>query len=379
MNHFKKYIRKYWKLGALSMLCVSLEAMCDLFQPKLMSLLVDNGVLSGDLEQVIRTGLTMLGVAAMGAVFALTRNVTSSYASQNFGRELRDDLYTKIQALSVEDTDRFEGGSLITRMTNDVTQIQNFVNMMMRIFFKAPVMCIGAMVMVSTLNIRAVWLIVPIVLCVFFVIFLSMKLSYPRFARTQRALDSLNTTMREYLVGIRLVKAFRRFNTEAARFGAANDELTRRNVESGSVMAALGPFMQLFANLGIAAIIFLGAKWVSGGLMEVGSIMAFVIYMQQIMGSFNMISNILNVFVRVKVSGERVTEVLNVPEPDSASDNECCFDTGAHMISFDRVGFAYAGSTGQSALDGVSFSVQTGTTLGIIGSTGSGKTTLPGG
>ena len=369
-------MRSYWKLGLLSIVCVSLEAFCDLLQPKLMSWLVDSGVLKGDIETVVHIGLTMLGVVVMGSLFAMTRNISASHASQNFGRELRDDLYIKIQSLSVDEIDRFEGGSLITRMTNDVTQVQNFVNMMMRIFFKAPVICIGAMIMIGTLNIRAIFLVIPIVLCVFSIIGISMKLSYPRFARMQEAIDKLNTTMREYLTGIRLVKAFRRFDTEEKRFGAANEELRDRSVEAGRIISLFGPCMQLFAGLGIAGIIFFGSRWVAGGVMEVGSVMAFVIYMQQITQSFYMISNLLNQIVRVKASWERIVEVLSAGSIDLGSGAADSFDQKSPAIQFDNVRFSYKGSTGQPALDGVTFSAEKGTTLGVIGSTGSGKTSL---
>ncbi|MCL2487268.1 MAG: ABC transporter ATP-binding protein/permease [Oscillospiraceae bacterium] len=376
MKHFKKYIRVYWKLGLLSVLCVSLEALCDLFQPKLMSGLIDSGVLKGDAQVVIRTGLIMLGIAGAGSLFALTRNITSSHASQNFGRELRDDLFAKIQSLPVGEIDRFEGGSLITRMTNDITQIQNFVTMMMRIFFKAPVMCIGAMILAATLNVRAVFLVIPVVICVFAVIVISMKLSYPRFARMQQALDKLNTIMREYLTGIRLVKAFRRFDAEERRFGAVNGALERRSAEAGRVTAVFGPCLQLFAGLGIAAILFFGSRWVSDGQMEIGQIMAFIIYMQQITQSFNMISNMLNQVVRVKASGERIAEVFDAGELDFGKTGGYIPEKTAPALTFDRVKFIYTGSTGQPALESVTFSVEKGTTVGVIGSTGSGKTSL---
>ena len=376
MEHYGKYIRTYWKLGVLSILCVSLETVCDLFQPKLMSRLVDSGVLKGDMEFVIRMGIMMLGVVSLGAVFAVTRNVASSYVSQNFGRDLRDDLYVKIQSLPVDVDDRLEGGSLITRMTNDITQVQNSVHMIIRIFFKAPIMCVGALIMVGTLNIRAVALVIPVIIGVFSIIIISMKLSYPRYSRVQQALDRLNTTMREFLNGIRLVKAFRRFDAEGERFATANDTLAKRSIEAGRIMASLGPFMQFFANMGVAAIVFLGARWVKADLMEVGSIMAFVIYMQQITQSFFMIHHILNQVMRLKASSDRIVGVFDEPAPEPVGERVEAFDEGAPAIEFSNVSFEYSGSTGQPALDGVSFSVRSGDTVGIIGSTGSGKTTL---
>lgn len=360
----------------LSIICVSLEAVCDLFQPKLMSRLVDSGVLKGDTQLVIRIGCMMLGVVALGAVFALARNIASSYVSQNLGRGLRDDLYVKIQSLTIDETDRLEGGSLITRMTNDITQVQNSVNMMIRVLFKAPVMCIGALIMVATLNIRTLFIIIPVIICVFYSIGISMKLSYPRYARMQQAIDKLNTTMREYLAGIRLVKAFRRFDTEEKRFDAANEPLSERSIEAGRIMMTFGPLLQFFSNMGIAAIIFFGARWVRADLMEVGSIMAFVIYMQQIMQSFNLISRMLNQIVRFRASSERIIEVFEAEETNFGGEGTAESDASAPMIEFNNVVFSYKGSTGHPALDGVTFSVKSGATVGIIGSTGSGKTSL---
>ena len=376
MKHFSKYIKTYWKLALISVVCVALEAVCDLFQPKLMSRLVDSGILKGDMEFVVRMGFTMLGVVSLGAVFAITRNLTSSYVSQNFGRGLRDDLFEKVELLSVDDIDRFEGGSLITRMTNDITQVQNSVNMMLRVFFKAPVMCIGAIIMVSTLNVRTIFILIPVIICVLSIIIISMKLSYPRYALMQSAIDKLNTAMREFLTGIRLVKAFRRFDAEEKRFDVANDNLAKTSIRAARVIASFGPFMGFFANMGIAGIIFLGSRWVSFGLMEVGSIMAFVIYMQQITQSFHLIANILNQVVRLKASVERIAEVFDADTPKRPTGELVMLLPNAPAVELTNVGFSYKGSTGAPALDEVTFTMENGSILGVIGSTGSGKSTL---
>jgi len=378
-----RYLSKYWKkykwMFFVSVFCVACEAMCDLLQPRFMSRLVDNGAVKGDLDYVLRTGLIMLGIAGAGAVFAFIRNTTGSIASQRFGADLRFDMFAKIQSLSVEDMDRFEGGSLVTRMTNDISQMQNFVHGMMRIFFKAPIVCVGAIIMASTLNYRTIPVVAPVVVLVGVIISMSMKMTYPRFAKVQQALDKLNTTMREYLAGIRLVKAFRRFDEEEKRFSRSNDLLADNTVKANRILAVFTPCMALCANLGIAAIIYLGARWVDVGDMQVGQIMAFVTYMTQILNSLNMISNVLNMFVRVKTSHERIREVFSVETPDgtgsAAAESDASQAAGPHIV-FDGVGFEYKGSTGQAALSGISFSVGRGETLGVIGPTGSGKSTL---
>ena len=382
MRHLKKYWEKYNLLFFISVFCVSCEAVCDLLQPKFMSRLIDEGAVKGDLSYVIRTGFIMLGIAGTGAVFAMVRNVSASVASQKFGADLRHDTFAKIQSLSAEDIDRFEGGSLVTRMTNDITQIQNFTNGMMRIFFKSPIMCIGAIIMAATLNYRTIPIIIPVAALVGLVIAMSMKLTYPRFSRVQQSLDKLNTTMREYLVGIRLVKAFRRFKEEERRFSVSNDALANNTIKANKILAVFSPMMALCANFGIAVIIFLGARWIDIGDMQVGEIMAFITYMTQILNSLGMISNVLNMFVRVKTSHERVREIFDAGDNTSVNtkkniDEENILKNNAksHII-FDNVSFEYKGATGQAALSALSFSVERGKTLGIIGPTGSGKSTL---
>ena len=378
----KKYWKQYKWLFFLSVFCVSCEAACDLWQPKFMSTLIDEGAAKQDLGYVAQTGLFMLAIAGAGAVFAVIRNISASTASQKFGADLRHDMFAKIQSLSVDEMDRFESGSLVTRMTNDITQMQNFINGMMRIFFKAPIMCAGAIIMAATLNYRAMPIIAPVVVCVGFVIGLSMKMTYPRFAKVQRALDRLNTTMREYLAGIRLVKAFRRFDEEENRFSEANGNLAASAIKANRILAVFSPFMALFANFGIAAVIFFGARWVDLGNMRVGEILAFVTYMTQIQNSLNMISNVLNMFVRVKSSNERIREVFETDFSGLAGKTDAALPPGTiakkarTQIIFDNVGFKYKGSTGQAALSGLSFAVEKGETLGVIGPTGSGKSTL---
>ena len=376
MRHLKKYWIKYNRLFFLSIFCVSCEAVCDLLQPRFMSRLIDNGATRGDLNYVVHTGIIMLSIAGAGAVFATIRNISASIASQKFGADLRHDIFAKIQSLSVENMDKFEGGSLVTRMTNDITQMQNFTGGMMRIFFKAPIMCMGAIIMAATLNYRTIPIMVPVVALVVFVIGISMKLTYPRFAKVQQALDKLNTTMREYLAGIRLVKAFRRFDGEEQRFSKANDSLADTTIKANRILAVFSPMMALCVNLGIAAVIFLGASFVDMGDMHIGEIMAFISYMTQIMNSLGMISNVLNTFVRVKTSHERIREIFDVETDQTSEKDEPLHIHSSSHIVFDNVSFEYKGSTGQAALSGLDFCVNRGETLGVIGPTGSGKSTL---
>ena len=380
MNYLNKYWHKHKKLFILAVSCVLMETVCDLFQPRVMSMLVDNGAMKGSLPDVWRYGLIMLGIALMGLCFALSRNFLAAVVSQRFAAELRLEMFTKIQSLSAYGIDSFDGGSLITRETNDVTQLQNFVNGLMRVVAKAPFLCIGAIIMSATLSLRTMPIIVPVIGAVAIVITITMKLAYPRFRRVQESLDGFNTSVREYLIGIRLVKAFRRFEDEEARFDNTNNNLASSTIEANRTLAVFSPLITLFAHLGVAAILWYGSRWVDYGDMQVGQVMAFVSYMMSILSSLNHISNMLNIFVRVRASHHRIGEVFNT-EPGSEAKLDATMTAvesvpDAPHVELRSVGFRYRGSTGQPALDDISFSLTRGETLGIIGPTGSGKSTL---
>lgn len=375
--------RKYWKTYRLPFIlavsCVFLEAMCDLLQPTIMSHIIDDGVKNGSLATVLRFGGTMLGVALVGAVFACARNLLASRVSQSFGADLRGELFAKILRLSEADADRIESGSLITRLTNDTNQLVLFVNGLMRIFVKAPLTCVGSIVLAVTLSPRlSVVLFVVIGLVAAFIV-VSMKLSYRRYARMQAAIDRVNTVVQEALMGVRLVKAFGRFDAEEERFGVANDELSRRAVSAQRVAAIFSPLMTLSVSLGIAAILYAGSLLFGSGSLEVGRIAAFINYMTQILGSLIMITNIFNVFVRTQASTFRINEVLRCGE-DGGTPSVVRRPEGERIgeeeLAFDRVTFAYPGGSGRPALEEVTFSVSRGETLAVIGSTGSGKSTL---
>jgi ATP-binding cassette subfamily B protein len=378
MSYLEPYWKKYRFMFMLGVFFVSIEAICELLQPRIMSSLVDKGALMGSMQVVGQYALLMFAVLAVSAVSALSRNYIASTVSQRFTAEMRLDMFKKIQSLSADGIDSFEGGSLITRMTNDITQIQNFANGAMRMLTKSPFVCVGAIVMCATLNLRTLTIIIPIVIIVISIVVMSMRLAYPRFAKMQLALDKLNTTMREYLAGIRLVKAFRRFTEEERRFEVANDSLTSETVGANNILAVLSPLLSLFVNFGVALILLLGSNWVNTGSMQVGQIMAFITYLSQILQSLTMISMMLNQFVRVRASSERVAAVFST-EPDSKiqetnapKEAQIDFET----ISFDNVWFKYLGSTGEATLKGLTFTLNKSETLGVIGSTGSGKSTL---
>ena len=375
LSWLRSYVPGYAKPFSIAVLFLSLEALCDLLQPTIMSKVIDQGVANRDLSLVLRLGGLMLLVTLFGAGAAVGRNFLSSLVSQRFGTRLRSDLYRKIQALSFQDIDRFDTASLVTRLTNDVTQVQNFVNGTMRIFVKAPLLAIGGIVMAMILNARMALILLAVVPIVAGLIALSIRTGYPFFRRIQQSLDKVNGITREYLAGVRVVKAFNRFDHEIARFAGANEELSSSTSKALRVMALFSPGIALTVNLGIVCVLWLGGWRVAGGTMKVGQVIAFVNYMTQILISLMMIGFIFNIFVRARASAERIGEVMaaEIPLSEQPASGAESGGTGGD-ITFEQVSFAYGG--GEEVLRDVSFTCRAGSTLGIIGSTGSGKTSL---
>ncbi|MCX7571864.1 ABC transporter ATP-binding protein [Tumebacillus sp. DT12] len=376
MNFLKSYLYKYWRTASVALLFLTFEALCDLMQPTIMSKIIDVGVANRDLGYVFRMGGLMLLITALGAAAASIRNVAASHVSQNFGRELRGDLYKKILSLSARNLDRFDQASLITRLTNDVSQVQMFVNGMMRIFVKAPLLCIGGLIMATRLNPELAVVLAVAVPVVGVLIVINMKVGFPYFKRVQKALDRVNGVMREYLSGVRVVKAFNRFDYEVAKFSGANEEFQERSVAAARVIAVFSPIIMLTLNLGIVAVLWLGGIRVNEGEMQVGHIIAFTNYMTQILFSLMLISMVFNMFVRARASAGRIGEVF--AEENEMTWKEERADSLAGKkgrVDFEGVSFQY---DGEPVLKGITFSCLPGEMVGIIGSTGSGKSSLVG-
>lgn len=379
MKLYGQYIKKYRLPFLTAVLCVTLEAFCDLLGPTLMANIINDGIQKNDLENVLHWGLLMLLVTAAGACFAITRNVLASRVSQRIGADLRRDLFAKILRFSEASADKIESGSLITRMTNDTSQVTQFINGIMRIFLKAPVTCIGSILLATGLNPRLSFIIYGVVFLVSFFIFISMKLSYPRFSKLQQAMDRVNSVVQEYLIGVRLVKAFGTYEEEEQRFGTANGELMRRGVSAQIIITFISPLMTLTVGLGTMLVILLGSRLFAAGLTGAGDISALTIYMAQILSSLLIITNVFNTFVRTKASSARISEVFQCGEDFRQGEKISQTDQGpqaGECIAFDHVTFAYPNGSGIPVLTDLTFSVQEGQSLAIIGPTGSGKSTI---
>lgn len=364
-------IKKHLLLFCCAIFFLTVEALCDLLQPAFMSRIVDEGVKYQDTSVVLYYGLIMLLVALLGALGAVMRNILASRTSQQIGKELRSILFQKIQTFSFANIDKLHPASLITRLTNDVTQIQNFINGSMRILVKAPITCIGAIFLIVTRTPKQIPMIVLILILCSFWILGNMMLGYPRFARLQKKLDRLNNVSREFLSSIRVVKAFGQERFETDKFARAADELASSGTSAMRITSVFGPLINLTVNIGIVVLLWLGGK---GEQTDVGKLMASVNYMTQVLFSLSMVSNILNSMVRATASANRVRQVLDeVPamtEPESPENGSL-----SREVLFQNVSFSYPGSK-RLALQNISFHAMPGSTIGIIGSTGSGKSTL---
>lgn len=375
LGYLKKYLLRYRRQYIAALIFITLETFGDLIQPTIMSKVIDNGVKRGDMDYVLKLGGLMFLITALGAGFAITRNIISSKVSQSFGADLREDLYIKIQSLSLENIDEFQDASLITRLTNDVNQVQNFAHGSMRIFVKAPILGIGAVIMSFILNPTMALIPLGLVPIVIVIISMNLKISYPIFTRIQRALDKVNAVMREYLAGIRVVKAFNRFDYEKDRFRKVNEGLKNITLKGMRVIAVFNPTVSLTVSIGIVLVLWVGGVRVNTGNMEVGKIMAFVNYMTQVLHSLVLMTRILNMFIRAKASSERIREVFETESSMKVKESPTAFPNGQGRLEFENVYFKYHNNS-RWVLEDISFTVNPGETLAIIGSTGSGKTSL---
>lgn len=365
------YLKRHMGIFLISTLFLTMEAFADLLQPTFMSYIVDEGVARADIGQILFYGAVMLGIAAVGAVSAVMRNQFASRTSQTVGKELRQDMYHNVQSLSLENIDRLQPSSIITRITNDVTQVQEFINSIMRMMVKAPITCIGAIVLIIIQTPKQAPIMAVILAAVSALILCNMKIGYPRFGTVQKKLDRLNGVSREFLSSVRVVKAFQAEEEEAGKFSSASVNLAAANTAALRTMAVFAPFINLAVNFGIVLLLWISRNQESS---QIGRLMASVNYMTQVLFAVTMIANIINTAVRALASSQRIQEVLSETPAQAAPEHPLRPEIKGDIV-FDHVFFSYAGA-GQNSLEDVSFHIPAGKTVGIIGPTGSGKTTL---
>lgn len=369
-----KYIRPYWKAALLAPLLMMVEVYTDLLQPQLMASIVDHGVLTGDIAHIQKTGALMLGVALIGLAGGVGCTVFSSIASQQFGADVRSDLFMKVQASSFRNLERFTTGSLITRLTNDVTQVQMFVQMLLRILVRAPLLTIGSLIMAFTISVKLALILVIVTPVLFGVLFAVIRRGFPLFSQVQQKLDRLNNVLQENLSGIRVVKAFVRADYENKRFRAANDDFMHIAVKANLVMATMMPVMFLLLNASIVAALWFGGKLYWSGSLQVGELVAFTNYVTQMLFSMMMVGMMMMNVSRAKASVGRIQEVLGSQSEIRDKDGAKPHTIRAGRIAFEDVSFAY--DPDEPVLQHISFTAEPGQTVAILGATGSGKSSL---
>ncbi|MDD6878586.1 MAG: ABC transporter ATP-binding protein [Clostridiaceae bacterium] len=374
MTKMLRYLKGIALLCAIGApLLMFMEVMMDLQQPALMSDIVDIGIQNGDLHYILTTGLKMLGCALVGLIGGAGCTVLSSIASIRLAKELRADLFAKVETFSFKEVDKFKTASLITRLTNDVEQVQNMAMMAMRMLVRAPVTCIGGIVMAISIN-RRLSLILAVAMPIMLIaMYFIVTRAFPLFRVVQGKIDNMNNVMRENLLGIRVTKAFVSEKRQLERFDISNEDLLRTSVRASRITVILWPVINIVVNACIIAVFWFGGKMVMVGDLEIGKIMAFISYITQILASLTMSVMFIMFFTRAKVSVDRINEVLET--------NTSIFDaadaqpvTGTD-IEFRHVSFRYNEGS-EDVLHDLSFHIHEGESIGIIGATGCGKSSL---
>ncbi|WP_294136101.1 ABC transporter ATP-binding protein [uncultured Clostridium sp.] len=357
----------------LAPLMMFIEVIMDLNQPKLMSDIIDIGIANGDISYVLNVGFKMIVVAFIGILGGMLCGIFATLASMNMGKNIRQSLFDKIQSLSFLEIDKFKTSSLITRLTNDVTQVQNMVMMGLRGMVRSPLIFLGGIIMSLTISVKlSMIFLIAIPLIILSVTLITSK-SIPFFTEMQKKIDNVNLVMRENLLGVRVVKAFTIENKVRERFSNANKELMDTSIKAQGVTILLWPLVTLIMNLSVVAVLWFGGNYVNNGSLEIGKIMAFINYLVQIMGSLNMLVMIIINFSRAKVSAERINEVLDIES--SIKDRENTEKIENFDVEFKDVYFKY-NKDGEYVLKDISFKASEGEKIGIIGPTGSGKSSL---
>ena len=375
-----RYLKPYWLFALLCPLAMILEVSMDLLQPTLMSDIVDNGILGTaaadeNLRYVLITGLKMLVFSLIGCFGGIASAAFGTAAAQKMGNDLRKDAFAKVMHMSFQQTDKFTTGSLVTRLTNDITAIQEFVAMSLRMFVRTGMQFIGGIAVILTLNVNFGLVLVISLPVQLIAVAIIMKKAAPLFSIVQTKLDKVNSVVQENVSGARVVKAFTREEYEINRFDNANTNLMTTNLKVQKLLATLNPILMIIMNASVIAIIMIGGFQVEAKAMQVGEVMAAVTYITQILMSVMMVGMMFQQVSRSAASMKRVNEVLST-DPVISDGNKSADSDNSGTVEFRNVGFSYPGSSGKPVLSGIDLKAEKGQMIAILGSTGCGKTSL---
>ena len=351
------------------------QAICDLSLPDYMSDIINKGITVGDTNFIIKTGFIMLCISLLSAAFTIIVSLLASRVAAGICKTIRKDLFTNIESFSNAEFDKFSTSSLITRTTNDITQIQSLIFMVIRLLFYAPIMAIGGFVHALANSKSMSWIIALAIIFLLGLIFSVFTIAMPKFKIIQKLIDKLNLIVRENLDGILVVRAFNTQNFEENRFDKANKNLTDTNLFVNRVTASMMPFMTLIMNLTSVLIVWVGANQVSQFKMDVGEMMAYMQYVLQIISAFLMLSIMFIMIPRASVSGDRIADVLEAVSSIKNNNIAAKLEKCIGLIEFNNVCFKYPGSD-EDVLHNISFTAKPGETTAFIGSTGSGKSSI---
>ncbi len=377
MKQYLKYIKPYLFSFVVGPLLMIVEVLGEVLMPYFMSLIINEGVSNRNVSYIVGIGLTMVLTAFIMMAGGIGGAYFGAKGAISFAADVRRDVFLKIQKFSFANIDKFSTGSLVTRLTNDITQMQNLVNMALRMMLRAPGMLIGAIIMAFGMNPRLALVILVVGPLLALAIFCIVRVAFPRFDIMQKKLDFVNSGIQEALTNVRVIKSFVRDNYEEEKFSRANDDLKEASLSAFRVMILMMPVMTLAMNLTVLAVVWFGGKQVIVGEMLVGDLTAFITYITQILMSLMMLSMVLLQSSRAIASARRVQEVLN--ETIDLTDDQARYknlEVRRGKIEFKNVSFRYYKDNHEKVLENISFVANPGEIVGIIGSTGCGKTSL---
>lgn len=376
MRNVLAYLKPYRVAVMVALLLMLMELAVELIQPLIMAKIIDDGIMQNDLQVVRNWGILLILITIVAFASGVINSFYAAHVSQNFGFDVRKALFTKVQSFSFANFNRFPTTSLITRLTNDVTQIQNTVFMSLRIMMRAPLLIIGGVVFAFIVNVKLALLLFAVIPFIFVFLFWVMVKGGVQFQSVQKKLDHVNSVMKENLAGIRIIKAFQRNDYEEKRFEEANNDLMTKTVHALRLMEMTLPILLLVMNASIIAILWFGSVQAAAGSIQVGEVVAIVNYAMRITAAFSIFSFIIMAFSRGRASADRISEVLEL-EPDITNrfENEEKANLSRGKIQFNHVSFTYPG-TNERVLDDIHFTINPGQTVAIMGATGAGKTTL---